>query len=592
MIVPKKRLLWQLYPTYLLITLTALIAVGWYSLSSLQDFYYDRTSVDLEVRARLVERLVADKFAGQDKSLLDSLSKEVGSSAFMRVTLIQPTGEVLGDSHEDPARMDNHADRPEFKAAVAGNRGMSVRFSRTLHEKMMYLAIPVMREGKVFGVVRTSLPIAFIDNALKSIKIKIGWGALAVALLAAVISLGVSRHISRPLEVMKKAAEEFARGGIPGKIPVTGSLEIAGLAEALNQMARQLDYRIRRITEERNEREAVLFSMVEGVFAVDTAERFISMNQAAARLIGVDARSSKRKSVQEVVRNNELQQFVKKALASREVVEADFVLSGSQERNLQARGTVLKDASDNRIGALIVLNDVTRLRRLENMRRDFVANVSHEIKTPITAVKGFVDTLMKGAINNQKDAFRFLDIIGRQVDRLNAIVDDLLSLSKLEQDPDQFVIQMEEVALKSVLQSAIQACSSRAAKQDAVIELVCDETLRAKVNAHLLEQAVVNLVDNAVKYSGPEKRVEVVGEQHKGEIIIRVRDFGCGISKEHLPRLFERFYRVDQARSRDLGGTGLGLAIVKHIAQVHQGSVKADSTLGKGSAFSIHLPKI
>jgi len=283
---------------------------------------------------------------------------------------------------------------------------------------------------------------------------------------------------------------------------------------------------------------------------------------------------------------------VKKALASREVVEADFVLSGSQERNLQARGTVLKDASDNRIGALIVLNDVTRLRRLENMRRDFVANVSHEIKTPITAVKGFVDTLMKGAINNQKDAFRFLDIIGRQVDRLNAIVDDLLSLSKLEQDPDQFVIQMEEVALKSVLQSAIQACSSRAAKQDAVIELVCDETLRAKVNAHLLEQAVVNLVDNAVKYSGPEKRVEVVGEQHKGEIIIRVRDFGCGISKEHLPRLFERFYRVDQARSRDLGGTGLGLAIVKHIAQVHQGSVKADSTLGKGSAFSIHLPKI
>jgi two-component system, OmpR family, phosphate regulon sensor histidine kinase PhoR len=588
----KKRLLWQLYPTYLLITLMALLSVGWYALSSLQEFYYDRTTIDLEVRARLVERLVASQLPRRDKSQLDSLSKEVGRSAFMRVTLIQPSGEVLGDSHEDPARMDNHGDRPEIKDALAGYRGMSVRFSHTLQKKMMYLAIPVKSEGVIIGVVRTSLPIAFIDNALRSIEIKIAWAALAVALFAAIISLGVSRRISRPLELMKQAAEEFARGGAPGQIPVTGSLEIAGLGDALNQMARQLDYRIRRITEERNEREAVLFSMVEGVFAVDAAERFISMNQAAAQLIGVDVKNFKRKSIQELVRNNELQKFVKKALNSQKVVETDFVLQGPQERNLQARGTVLKDASDNRIGALIVLNDVTRLRRLENMRRDFVANVSHEIKTPITAIKGFVDTLMKGAINNQKDAGRFLEIIGRQVDRLNAIIDDLLSLSKLEQDPDHFVIQMEDVAIRGILQTAIQVCSNRAAKQNTTIDLVCDETLRTKVNAHLLEQAVVNLVDNAVKYSGPEKRVEVVGEQQDDAIVIRVRDWGNGIGKEHLPRLFERFYRVDQDRSRDLGGTGLGLAIVKHIAQVHQGSVQAESTLGKGSTFSITLPKI
>jgi two-component system, OmpR family, phosphate regulon sensor histidine kinase PhoR len=587
----KKRLLWQLYPTYLLITLLALISVGWYALSSLQEFYYDRTSIDLEVRARLVERLVADQFAEEDKSALDSLSKEVGKSASMRVTLIQPSGEVVGDSHEDPARMDNHADRPEIKEALSGNKGMSVRFSHTLQEKLMYLAIPIESKGEIIGVVRTSLPITFIDNALRSIEIKIGWGALAVALFAAVISLGVSRRISRPLELMKRAAEEFARGGVPGKIPVDGSLEISGLGEALNQMARQLDYRIRRITEERNEREAVLFSMVEGVFAVDAAERLISMNQAAAQLIGVDVKNFKRKSVQELVRNNELQQFVKKALNSREVVETDFILRGAQERNLQARGTVLKDASDNRIGALIVLNDVTRIKRLENMRRDFVANVSHEIKTPITAIKGFVDTLVKGAINNQQDAHRFLEIIGRQVDRLNAIIDDLLSLSKLEQDPDQFVLQMEEVELKGVLHSAIQACSSRTANEKATVDLICDDAIKIKINRQLIEQAVVNLVDNAVKYSGPEKRVEVVGEQQNDAIVIRVRDWGNGIGKEHLPRLFERFYRVDQARSRDLGGTGLGLAIVKHIAQVHKGSVKADSTLGKGSVFSIHLPK-
>ncbi|GJL79671.1 MAG: PAS domain-containing sensor histidine kinase [Nitrospinaceae bacterium] len=587
----RKRLLWQLYPTYLLITLTALMAVGWYALSSLQEFYYDRTAIDLEVRARLVERLVADKFSDQNSQSLDSLSKEIGESASMRVTLVLPSGRILGDSHEDPARMDNHADRPEIKEAFSGNRGMSARFSNTLQNKMMYLAIPVRRNGEILGVVRTSLPITFIDTALKSIEVKIVWGGLAVVLFTAVISLVVSKRISRPLEVMKRSAEEFASGGAPSQIPETGSLETAGLAEALNQMARQLDYRIRRVTEERNEREAVLFSMVEGVFAVDMAERFISMNQAAAQLIGVDAEKSKRKSVHEVVRNNDLQQFVKKALTTPSVVETDFVLQGAEERNLQARGTALKDASDNRIGALIVLNDVTRLKRLESMRRDFVANVSHEIKTPITSIKGFVETLMKGAINNQKDALRFLEIIGRQVDRLNAIIDDLLSLSKLEQDPDHFAIQMEDVGLKGILQSAIQACSRRAVQQNTTIDLICDEGIEAKMNAQLIEQAVVNLVDNAVKYSGPEKRVEVAGEQENGETVIRVRDQGCGIEKDHLPRLFERFYRVDQARSRDLGGTGLGLAIVKHIAQVHKGSVKADSTVGKGSTFSIHLPK-
>ena len=591
MIMARKRLLWQLYPTYLLITLLALLAVGWYTLNSLHKFYYDRTAIDLEVRARLVERLVADKFSGQNAKFLDSLSKEVGQSASMRVTLIQPSGTILGDSHEDPARMDNHADRPEIKGALSGNKGMSVRFSHTLQEKMMYLAIPVRRDGKILGVVRMSLPITFIDNALKKIEIQIGWGGLAVALIAAVISLWISRRISRPLEVMKRATEEFAKGGAPGKVPVTGSLEIAGLAEALNHMGGQLDFRIRRITEERNEREAVLFSMVEGVFAVDAAERFISMNQAAAKLLGVDAATCKRKTLQEVVRNNDLQQFVKKALTSLKMVETDFILRGADERNLQARGTVLKDASDNKIGALVVLNDVTRLRRLENMRRDFVANVSHEIKTPITAISGFVDTLLKGAINHQKDALRFLEIIGRQVDRLNAIIDDLLSLSKLEQDPDQFVLQMEEVHLKGILQAAIQACSNRAAKENTKIDLVCDENLKAKIHAHLLEQAVVNLVDNAVKYSGSEKRVEVRGEQQNDTIVIRVRDWGAGIGKDHLPRLFERFYRVDQARSRDLGGTGLGLAIVKHIAQVHKGFVEADSTLGKGSVFTIHLPR-
>lgn len=587
----KRRLFWQLFPTYLLITLTALTAVGWYSLSSLREFHFERISIDLEVRARLVERLVSDKLSTENIPSLDSLSKEIGKSAVMRVTLIDPTGQILGDSHEDPARMDNHATRPEIKKALSGKVGTATRYSQTVKEKLIYLAVPVFKNGEITGVVRTSIPITSINNVLNSMEIKIGWAGLAVALFAALISLVVSRKISQPLEGMKRAAEEFAHGDLTRKISATGSLEIAGLAETLNKMAHQLDWRIRCVTEERNEREAILSSMIEGVFAVDAAERFISMNQAAAELIEVDPKKSKRKHIQEVVRNSALQKFVKKVLNSRDVLEADFEMRGTRERNLQARGTVLKDASDNSIGAVIVLNDVTHLRRLENMRTDFVANVSHEIKTPITSIKGFVETLLAGAIHDPKDAARFLEIIARQVDRLNAIIDDLLSLSRLEHDSDRFAITMEDAGLKGVLQSSIQACQDRSTKQDVTIELICDETLKTKINPQLLEQAVINLVDNAIKYSGSEKRVEISGKQESDEIIIQVRDWGCGIGKEHLPRLFERFYRVDKARSRDLGGTGLGLAIVKHIAQVHKGFVRADSALGKGSVFSIHLPK-
>ena len=591
----KRRLFWQLFPTYLLITLTALTAVGWYSLSSLREFHYDRIAIDLEDRARLVERLVREHLTSKNSSAqntpsLDRLSKDVGLSTSMRVTLIDPQGNVLGDSHEDPAKMDNHASRPEIKKALSGNVGTSIRYSRTVKENFIYLAIPVFREGVIAGAVRTSIPITFIDNVLGSMEIKIGLAGLMVALLAALISLVVSRRISQPLENMKRAAEEFAHGDLTRKISATGSLEIAGLAETLNKMAHQLDWRIRCVTEERNEREAILFSMIEGVFAVDAAERLIGMNQAAAKLLGVDPKKSKRKHIQEVVRNSALQDFVKKALKSQDVVETDFAMRGSEERNLQARGTVLNDASDNSIGAVIVLNDVTHLQRLENMRRDFVANVSHEIKTPLTSIKGFVETLLAGAIHDPEDASRFLEIIARQVDRLNAIIDDLLSLSRLEHDPDRFTIAMEDVSLKGVLQSSIQACQDRATKLEATIELICDDTLKAKINPQLLEQAIINLVDNAIKYSGSNKRVEVSGKQESDEIIIQVRDWGSGISQEHLPRLFERFYRVDKARSRDLGGTGLGLAIVKHIAQVHKGFVRADSALGKGSVFSIHLP--
>ncbi len=587
----KKRILWQLFPTYLFITFTAIFAVGWYSLNSLRNFYYDRTTEDLKTRAWMIEQQVINSSPSLDSKTLISLSRALGSKTNTRITIIAPSGRVLGDSHEDPLRMNDHSDRPEFKPAVQGKIGKSIRFSNTLKERMMYLAVPLIHKNKIIGVVRTSIPVTFIDHELRSIEIKIASAGLLIGFLAAGISLIISRRISRPIEKMKFAAESISKGEWKEALSIqSDSIEISALADAFNQMLGQLDERIRTITNQRNESEAVLSSMAEGVLALDAHEHVISMNSAAAKLIGVNPGEAEGRPIQEVVRNPSLLKFVSQTLRGKENAETDFAFGNENEKHLQANGAVLQGNQGQAVGAVIVLNDITRIRRLETIRRDFVANVSHELKTPITLIKGFVETLLSGALENREEAERFLKIIEAQVDRLNAIIDDLLSLSRLEQDPGSSKMALEEVEIKDILNSAIRDCELKASKTNSSILLKCDENIRASVNPPLLTQAVINLVDNALKYSEPESNVEVEVSRNESEIIIGVQDWGCGIDSKHLTRLFERFYRVDQARSRKLGGTGLGLAIVKHIAQAHHSKVSIESTPGKGSRFSIHLP--
>jgi two-component system phosphate regulon sensor histidine kinase PhoR len=586
----RKRLLWQLFPTYLLIAFAILLTVGAYVLVSLKDFYYSQLTGDLEVRARLVENLVEAPLLSGDLAGLESLAGRVGDISASRITLVDPSGRVLGDSHEDPARMDNHAERPEVREALMGKTGQAVRFSRTLNENRMYLAVPVEAKGAILGAVRTSLSVEFIDQKLLSIKARLALGGGVLALLVAIVSWAVSRRISRPLEEMRLGAARFAKGELDRPIEVSGALEVSALAESLNQMARQLDERIGIITAQRNEREAILYSMVEGVLAVDKHERVLSLNEAAARLFGMDARAAIGKRILEVARNPELAGFVQRTLSSQEVLEDDLLMKDPQERYLQTRGTQLRGAGGEVAGAVLVMNDVTRVRRLENIRRDFVANVSHELKTPITSIKGFIETLEAGAIDHPEDARRFLAIVSKQVERLHSIIEDLLSLSKIEQAASHEAVLLREEAIAGVLEAAIQACAGKAKEKKVQVVLSCDKSLRARVNAPLLEQAVVNLVDNAIKYGGAESRVDVEAVADLFEVLIRVHDRGRGIDPSHLPRLFERFYRVDEARSRDLGGTGLGLAIVKHIAQAHGGSVEVQSAFGKGSVFTLRLP--
>jgi two-component system phosphate regulon sensor histidine kinase PhoR len=330
--------------------------------------------------------------------------------------------------------------------------------------------------------------------------------------------------------------------------------------------------------------------MIEGVLAVDATQRIVSINRAAADLLGIDALAVLGRSIQEVVRNADLRQFALQAIDCREPVEDDLVLRAARDRTLRVRGTPLRDVSGEG-GAVIVLNDITDIRHLENVRRDFVANVSHELKTPVASIKGFVETLLDGRVDDPDDRRRFLEIVGRQSDRLGAIIDDLLALSRIEQAEGMGDLPLERVAVADVLAAVVAECGPRADDRSIAIEVESPPGLEAEVNAPLLEQALINLVDNALKYSEQGGSVILAATPTEdGMLDLIVRDHGTGIGAEHLPRLFERFYRVDKGRSRKLGGTGLGLSIVKHIVQAHGGTVAVESTLGVGSTFRVRLP--
>lgn len=588
----RKRLVWQFLAPFLAVTLLALLIDARLFSAALDSFHLELTQKELEIRARVTAAAVEQHMKSAERSWVDAYCKKFGSLAATRLTVILPDGRVVGDTSEDPGRMENHADRPEIAAALGGVVGMATRFSQTLQQKLMYVAVPVTENGRIIGCVRASLSLARIDRTQQAVITQVISIALAVALGAAIVSLWIARRITRPLEVMREGAERFANGELGQPLPIFRNEELAGLAGAMNEMASQLDERIRTVVGQRNEQEAILASMIEGVLALDRNQKILRINQAAATLLGLQADTVIGRSIQEVLRKPELQRFISEVLQSKNPIENQLKLISlrNEERHLQLHGAPLRDAAGGDIGALIVINDITRLQRLENIRRDFVANVSHELKTPITAIKGSVETLQSGALAEPGNAVRFLDIIARQADRLNAIIEDLLSLSRIEQEEEKAEIQLAPALLSQVIQSAIQSCQLKAEDKRVQFVVDCPAALEGQVNAPLFEQALVNLIDNAIKYSNDGGEIHIAASCEHGSTIT-VRDFGCGIERQHLPRLFERFYRVDKARSRKLGGTGLGLAIVKHIIQAHGGQIEVESAPGEGTIFTITLPR-
>ncbi len=587
----RKRLLWQLFPPYLLITLITLLAASWFASEVMRQFFLEQTTTDLKARAALLEKQIKVLLSPLSTETIDAICKEAGRLSATRITVVLPDGTVIGDSRETPLLMENHSDRPEITSALAGQTGRSLRFSNTLMQRMLYVAIPIRDSQGIVAVLRTALPATALETEIRSFQLKIVLGGCILALLAATISWVISRRISRPIEQMKKSAEQFAAGDLSHRLTYSANEEMAGLADSLNQMAAQLDNRIKTIINQRNHLETVLTSMLEGVIAVDSEERIVSINRAAAQLFENEPENCQNKSIQEVIRSSALQQLIRNALNNPNPAEEDITVYQNEERVIDVKSSPLMDAGRQQIGTLVVFNDVTQLRHLENMRRDFVANVSHEIKTPLTAIKGFVETLQQGKVDKAEEKERFLGIIQKHVDRLNSIIEDLLVLSRIEQEDERKEIKLQQVKIRDIFEAAIQLCRSKAEEKKIRIKLDCDKETTAMLDPTLIEQAVANLLDNALKYSEPQSMVLVRSHRKNSEMVISVKDHGIGIAQKHLPRLFERFYRVDKSRSRSMGGTGLGLAIVKHIAQAHGGQVMVESRLGEGSCFSIHLPQ-
>lgn len=578
---PRTRLVWQLFAGFSVLLTAAIAAAFWVASLQLAGQADESLRQRLADAARSLAMLEADRDGPPDAAAFETHAQTVRTATRIDCRLIASGGTAATD------------DTLAEAAARAGIASRS-RYDGASGRRSLEVAVPIGTRRPPVAIVLASADATESDRDLATWQRRLLAGCLGTAACAVAAGYVLARRVTRPIDELRAAAARLAGGDTTTAVPATEVAELADLATALSRLRAQLVERGLTIGRQGTQQEAVLGSMIEGVLAVDARQRLLGINRAAADLLDVDPDDSAGRPLIDVIRNPDLRRFALTAIDCRAPVEDDLVLHGPRDRTIRLRGTALRDASGEG-GAVIVLNDVTEMKRLEHVRRDFVANVSHELKTPIASIKGFVETLLDGAMDDPADNSRFLGIVARQADRLAAIVDDLLALSQIEQSEGAGNLPVENVPVASILTAVTLDCGPRAADRSIRLEVDCPANLAATLNAALVEQAVINLVDNALKYSESGKTVwlSAAASEPPGprELVLCVRDEGCGIEPIHLPRLFERFYRVDKARSRNLGGTGLGLSIVKHIVQAHTGAVSVDSEPGVGTTFTIRLPR-
>jgi len=558
----------------------------------LLDFYLSRYMAARQIEA-VEQRLMAQacllsfEAATVPRQKLETWVQAAGTRAQARLTIIDPQGMVLADSQHDPETMENHAGRPEIRDALQQGSGSSVRHSATLNHDLCYLAIAFDYAGERRHVLRLAVPLEDVDAVAAAVRWRVVMASLVAALVALLVAFFFTRSFTRRISRLRAFAESLAESQVTGTLEADAEDELGTLARSLDNAANQIRELVDRLSLESARRQAILSSMVEGVLVVDNELRVIFCNESFARAAGVTLPIPDRLPLLELIRDPELLDSLTRVMVTGEPAKRRLELGGVAGRAFEVQVAPL--AATSHRGATAILHDVTDLERLERVRKDFVANVSHELRTPLTAIRGYAETLLEGALEDKENNRRFLEVIRAHAIRLNNISSDLLILSELESG--RAIAEPERVSLQACLESALHTVEAEARIHE--VTILRDRVDEAYVMGDKvrLEQALINLLDNAVKFNRTGGEVRVTAERTSGgQVQIAISDTGIGIPSEDLSRIFERFYRVDKARSREMGGTGLGLAIVKHIIERMGGSVRVESRLGQGSTFTVVLP--
>ncbi len=588
----RRRIALKLTVTLLAFVGATLAASGLYLDRALQRLAVEGLEERLLTAGRLLRDEARAVVGGTGTAAAQDFVLRAAEPTGARVTLIARDGRVLGDSAVSPADLpgvENHAGRPEVRAALAGGTGRDIRRSETIGVELLYVAVPV-GDGEVAGALRLAFPVAVVTGIhaeLRRVMLAGGLVALAVALALGVFVAG---RITRPVVRMRAVAERMSEGDFAARAPVRSPDEIGALGRALNVLAGRLKAKIEEFEQERAKVAAILDGMVEGVVAVDGHDQIMLLNERARAMFGLGAVRGERRPVLEVIRNADLHQILGEARRAGEgvVSRREMVLGGPVGRRLQANAVRLRLAGEDAV--VMVLQDVTELRRLEQVRTEFIANLSHELRTPLTAIQGYLETLLGGALDDPEHARRFLEIAARHTERLGRLLGDLTDLSNIELG--RVRLRREPVRVDEVVDSVLAILRARAEAGAVTLEShVAAGTPPVLADRDRLAQILLNLVDNAVKYTPEGGRVTVrAGRWGRDAVEVAVQDTGIGIPAADLPRITERFYRVDKARSRELGGTGLGLAIVKHLVIAHGGELRIESEPGRGTTARVTLP--
>jgi len=587
----QRKLFGKLALTFLALLLSVLLAVDFLAERALRNSYENDGYQQLRGLARLMRLhpIPLNTEQPQTAEEVAALNTWVAANATSgaRITVIAADGRVLADSQAETSTMESHAGRPEVLEALKNGEGQSVRESVTLRRELLYYAVREDLPGGAPVVLRLALPLGGFSQQLWGFRRSLWAWSLLIFLLAGALAMLASRSYTNRIERLREFSTRVAEGDFR-PLASNGSRDsLDALGASMTQTAARLDRTIRTLTEERNLSAAILGSMVEGVAVVNAGERLAFANPGFASILGLDVPPVAGSSLLEVIRQTELIAAVRRVLAGEPRVESEIVTGTLRQHYFAA--TVASVRAGETSGAVIVLHDITDLRKLERIRRDFVANVSHEFRTPLTAIQGFAETLIGGAIDDPQNRGRFLAIILEHSRRLARLTEDLLRLSQM--DAEQLELEIRGVSVPALIESCYETAQRRAAEKGLSLSLNLPSHLPEIAADHRrLQEVLQNLLDNAIQYTLPGGKIVLSAENRGDEVIFTVADTGIGIPQADQPRIFERFYRVDVARSREAGGTGLGLSISKHLVEAQNGRIWVESEVGVGSKFHFAVP--